>query len=184
MCTSSFRQTQELRIILFVFICILPRVQNVTTKAAVTEIYHYQVNDEANCRKAVLSPPWTSDTNIACVRECRARFQHRCKNILYNNRALTCSPVAPNPRDDPPLVRLKPGDLLYSLQWQRVLQCDTTARFELHSYCGTAVCLLRSSFRLDYEHARADCEERGATLYMPHTAERFALLQNIAQGNT
>ncbi|GFS27160.1 C-type lectin [Elysia marginata] len=156
---------------------ILISEQAFSVKAALSN-YYFKVNSDVQCRKAELSPPWTSESLVSCVAECRIRFHNRCNNIVYNNLTSACTPVHPMAFSDPVLAS-QPGDELFSLQ-DKELTCDVSAGFQLQQACGASACIRRTTAEKDFEDALDDCKSRGATLFSPDTYERFALLPNIA----
>ncbi|GFS27161.1 C-type lectin domain family 10 member A [Elysia marginata] len=132
------------------------------------------MQNDMQCRKAELSPPWTSSSLVSCVAGCKERFQNLCNNVVYNKLTSTCTPVHPMAFSDPELVS-QPGDELFSLQ-DKELTCDVAAGFQLQQACGAASCLLFNKTKTVFAEAQAACEAAGSTLFIPDTFERFALL--------
>ncbi|KAK3798990.1 hypothetical protein RRG08_063339 [Elysia crispata] len=145
--------------------------------------YYFTVNNDAECIKAQLSPPWTAKNEFTCIAECKSRFQDRCRNVLFNNQSLACTPVHPMSRDDPS-PGFQPGDILFSEDMTRYLACDTAAGFKVYQECGQAVCALQSSVKATYSNAKAACQAQNATVYSPNTYERFGLLNTLMSENS
>ncbi|GFR93225.1 C-type lectin [Elysia marginata] len=142
--------------------------------------YFFKKTNNINCTKSQLSPPWsTAQSKTHCLTECKTRFQDRCTNVVFNTDTHACTPVHPKSRFDPIPVA-QPGDVVYSQDYTRVLNCDTVAGFQLYQHCGAAACLRLANVRNTYQNAKADCEGRdNATVYMPDSYERYAMLENI-----
>ena len=146
-----------------------------------TTTSYFKRLDDATCRKARLSPPWSAPNRILCFAECVRRFQNRCRNVLYNTGTSTCTPVYPLAEEDP-ILESQPGDVHYSLAEERIVDCDTAAGFEIRHECGAVACVLLGSSAKTFSDAKAYCQSRGATLFVPSTYERFALLERLAPG--
>ena len=142
--------------------------------------FYFQRSENALCNKAVLSPPWTSRSEVSCIAECKSRFGDSCRNVVFNTHTMACTPVYPLSRDDPSLPS-QPGDVFYTETVAPTLACDTAAGFQLREACGTGACLLHRS-KTTYYQAVSDCSNKAAILFQPDTHERFALLEQIFSG--
>ncbi|RUS81656.1 hypothetical protein EGW08_010573 [Elysia chlorotica] len=159
----------------------------ITTKDPVeadahTNGFYFDATVDAECTKSQLSLPWTAQNEVSCIAQCKSRHQDECRNVVFNPQSDTCTPVHPTPTDQPGLTSA-PGDVLYSQGDGRVLDCDTAAGFRLFQKCGAAACLLPVLIGDGYISARSDCTSRGALMFAPDSAERFALLQAVVAAN-
>ncbi|GFR96213.1 hypothetical protein ElyMa_004447300 [Elysia marginata] len=149
----------------------------------VASSFYFKKDTHKLCLKARLSAPWKSHDKFACLAECKKRFRDRCTNFIFNNETLTCSPVHPLSHDRVTLAS-QPGDVLYTQDHQRALSCDTAAGFRFRQACGAAACVLVRYSKVVFSAANDKCLRKNASLYMPDTFERFALLQTLVYATT
>ena len=122
----------------------------------------------------------SAPTPSSCFMDCMTRFADECQSIVFNAETQNCVPGTNAFR---PLGNLNTSipsnDSLDTIFYavQPIPACNTNDNFALYTYCGTTVCLRLSTSKIEYDLAKADCDQLStrSRLFLPKSAARFSV---------
>ncbi|CAL1529138.1 unnamed protein product [Lymnaea stagnalis] len=118
-------------------------------------------------RTTIIGAQWTVASKIKCLAKCLEIYSDSCQSFMYNTATLKCTPGA-NVQDG--LFSATSADEELYVKYPN---------FRVQSYLSTSICAIFFNGHKTYSDARDICRVYNAHLFVPRSAESYALFKSM-----